>query len=70
MNQNQLREKLDALKQEREDIHRFLREIHLAKQRGAEISAQVLFEYGKALARVATIDREIADLESRLWWGC
>jgi len=68
-NVQELREKLDALRQEREALHRFLREIHLAKERGSEISAQVLFEYGKALARVATIDREIADLESQLIWG-
>jgi len=65
----ELREKLAALREERERLHRFLREIHLAQQRGAEISVQVLYEYGKALARVGTIDREIAELESRLVWG-
>jgi len=65
----ELREKLDALREEREYLHRFLREIHLAKEKGAEISAQVLYEYGKALARIENIDREISELESRLVWG-
>ena len=61
--------RLRELRQEAAELRELIRRVEEARAMGAEISLQVLYAYGRAIARLPLLERAIAELEGEAAWG-
>mgnify|MGYP000464370060 CR=1 FL=1 len=64
-----LQERLKLLREELEKSTKLLAQIEEAKRLGAELSFDTLYLLGKLVGKLPGLRKEIAELESKLWWG-
>ena len=60
--------RLRELRQEAQELRELIQAVEEAKAAGSEISLRVLYEYGRALARLGQLEREIQALEGEAPW--
>ena len=60
--------RLVGLRKEAQELRELIQAVEAAKAAGSELSLRILFEYGRALARLPQVEREVAELEGRAAW--